>query len=211
VIETIEHRLAFALRVEDHFSGLAVGEELDVALDTGERAVTAAAGTLRHPDGTYRWSDLIDGTRRISIRSRSGQWMRAEPDPIEIDLPLAQPRHAVRIELWPTPLAAAPLGVPAIRGVLIGAAVAGLRVEIDGTATTTPTGRFTRADAAGELLFPLPGGPWPLTAAGDLDLTAVVPGRVVTSIEVVSEDTVFFTPQFAIPAARVSRVRFHVT
>ena len=98
-----------------------------------------------------------------------------------------------------------------IRGVLAGASVGGARVEIDGNGTTTPTGRFTLADAAGELLFPLPGGPWPLTLDGRLDLAITVVGRVVTGVDVVSDQLSFPGSQFHIAADRVSRVRFHVT
>jgi hypothetical protein len=215
IVETVTHRLAFAVRIEDHFSREPVAEELEVRLDTGEPPVAARTGGHRHADGTYRWADLVDGLRTLSIRSASGRWTRMDPTPIDVALPLtaAEAQTAVRIEMWPTPAADPPPGVPAIRGVLAGAAVAGLRVEIDGTAAPDPTGRFTVADAGGELLFPLPGGPWPRTADGRLDLTVVVPGRTVVAVDVVSDSpiTSFAGPQFHIAPDRASRVRFHVT
>lgn len=204
------HRLGFALRVEDHFSIMPVPEELEVSIDTGHGVVATALGRTRHDDGTYRWIDLGDGLHRLTIRSGSGRWRRWTVDPIEVFVPLLDPQVPVRVEMWPTPMMDVP-GVPAIRGKLVGTGVAGLRVEIDGTGTTAPTGRWTRADDFGELLFPFPGGPWPMTADGALDLTAVVPGRTVTSVDVLPDLASFGGAQFHIASDRISRVRFHVT
>jgi hypothetical protein len=209
--DIITHELAFAVRFEDHFSREPVAETLAVALDTGERPVAARAGGFRHDDGTYRWADLASGLRVVSFASSSGRWVRLDVDPIEVSVPIADPQTAVRVELWPTAIAAPSPGVPAIRGKLVGANVVGLRVEIDGTATTTPTGRWTRADGFGELLFPLPGGPWPTAADGTLDLTVVVPGRTVTSVDLLPGPTTFVGDRLFIPPDRDSRVRIHVT
>jgi hypothetical protein len=210
---TVEHRLGFALRVDDHFTVTPVGEELQVALDTGEPVVRAPSGSARHDDGTYRWADLPDGARKLTIRSRGGRWLRWDSAPIDVFLPLTNPQQPVVVEMWPAPIAAPPPGVPAIRGKLLGANVAGLRVEIDGTGTTapSPTLRWTRANEHGELLFPLPGGPWPRTAAGALALTVAVPGRTVTTVDVIPDLASFGGSQFELAADRVSRVHFHVT
>ena len=206
-----EHRLGLAVRIEDHFSLVPIEELLDVRVDTGEPPVRARTGGTRHDDGTYRWADLVDGPRRLTVRSGTGAWLRWDPLPIPVDVPPVDPQIALRIEMWPSASATPPPGVPAIRGTLAGAGVIGERVEIDGTGTTTPTGRWTRADAAGDFLFPLPGGPWPMTPAGALDLTIVVPGRTVTSIDVLPDLAAFGGPQFHLSPDRISRVRFHVT
>jgi hypothetical protein len=203
-------RLAFALRVDEHFSRLPVTEELDLRLDTGEPSVYARNGGHRHDDGTYRWANLTDGLRQISFRSPSGRYVRWDPAPLDVVVPIADPLHAVAIEMWPTPLAAAPAGVTAVRAKLIGTGVAGARVQIDGTGVT-PTGRFTFADADGELLYLLPGGPWPFTTTGALDLTITIPGRTVTSVEVRPGPVLFAGAQFAVPPQRETRIRAHVT
>ncbi|MEO8553799.1 MAG: hypothetical protein ABI678_27690, partial [Kofleriaceae bacterium] len=73
--DVIRHRLAFALRVEDHFSASPIDETLDIAIDSDESGVRSRAGSLRHDDGTYRWSDLGDGIRELTITSPSKRWV----------------------------------------------------------------------------------------------------------------------------------------
>lgn len=204
------HRLGFALRVDEHFSRAPLGEVVDVRLDTGEPPVRAPAGGPRHGDGTYRWANLADGLRRVSLRAASGRWVRWDPAPLDVVVPIPAPAAALVVEVWPTPLASAPPGVSAIRGKLVGAGVAGLRVEIGGT-SAAPTGRWTLADAQGELLYLLPGGPWPMTAARLLDLTVTIPGRTVAAVEVLPGPTSFPGARFEIPPQREIRARFHLT
>jgi hypothetical protein len=144
------------------------------------------------------------------VTSPSGRWVRWDAAPIAVAVPLADRGHAVAVEMWPLPVATPEPGIAAVRARLVGSGVAGLRVEIDGHATATPSGRWTRADAQGELLFPLPGGPWPLTDDGRLDLEVRVPGRLVTAVEIVPAAPLPGA-RFSLPADRVSRVRIHVT
>lgn len=210
VADRLLHRLAFAVRVDDHFSRRPLEEQLALELHTGEGPVSSRGGTPRHDDGTYRWANLSDGLHRLTVRSPSGRFVRWDPGPIDVVVPVADPRHALAVEMWPTPLAAVPPGVSAVRAKLVGAGVAGLRVEIAGTGTP-PTGRWTKADAQGELLYLLPGGPWPLTSAGALDLTVSVPGRTVTGVQVIPGPSVFAGAQFTIAPSRETRVRIQLS
>jgi hypothetical protein len=205
-----QHELAFALRVDDHFSRLPVGEELDVRVHTGEASVATRAGTLRHDDGTYRWANLGDGLRHVTVAARSGRWVRWDPAPVDLVVPIADRSKAIAVEMWPTPLAAPPAGIGAIRGKLLGAAVGKLRVEINPSPPATAIGRFTLSDEQGEFLYLLPGGPWALTARGAMDLTITIPGRAVASVDVHARPTPFIGPRFEIPTRLESRVRFHV-
>lgn len=207
--DVIGHRLAFALRVEDHFSATPVDETLDIAIDSKTPPVSSRAGSVRHDDGTYRWCDLGDGQRALTITSPSGRWISWNPAPLTISVPLVDPRAAVKYEMWPTPLASVRPGVSAIRGKLLGAAVARLRVMIRG-AGQPPTGRYTFSDEAGEFLYLLPGGHWPITTTGMLDLQISVLGRTVTG-GVIAGDGSFATDQFELSPSRDMRVRFHVT
>lgn len=206
-IEHVRHRLAFAVRVDEHFTKEPLAEALDVRLSSGERAVGSPSGGVRHGDGTYRWVNLADGLRHVTLRAASGRWVRWEPAPVQVVVPIADPRTALRVEVWPTPLAAAPPGVSAIRGKLVGAAVGALRIEINGTGAA-PTGRWTRSDADGEFLYLLPGGPWPITAARTLALTVAIFGRAVARVDVGGAS--FAGPQFEISPQREVRARFHV-
>jgi hypothetical protein len=208
--DLFSHRLAFALRVDEHFSGLPLEEIVDVRLDTGEPAVGSRAGGPRHGDGTYRWANLPDGLHRVSLRSPSGRWVRWDTAPLDVVVPIPEPMTALRAEMWPTPLATAPPGMSALRAKLLGTGVAGLRVEISGTGAP-PTGRWTLADAQGELLYLLPGGPWPMTTARLLDLTVAIPGRTVAGVDVIPGPVSFAGAQFRIPPQREIRARIHVT
>ncbi len=205
------YQLGFALRVDDHFSRQPVGEELDVRVDTGEPPVTSRSGAHRHDDGTYRWANMKSGLRHVSIRSASGRWVRWDPGPIDLVVPIPDPTKAVAVEVWPTPLADPPSGVGAIRGKLLGTAVAGLRVEINPTPPAAAVGRWTHTDAQGEFLYLLPGGPWAITARGAMDLTITIPGRSVTSSDVRPNPVPFAGARFEIPPLQETRVRFQVT
>jgi hypothetical protein len=209
---TLDHtlrRLAFAVRVDDHFSREPIREPLDVKLNTQEPPVTSREGSRRHVDGTYRWADLTDGLRHVSFASPTGQWVRWDPTPLDVVVPIADPTTAMRIEMWPTPLASAPVGVTALRAKLVGAAVANLRVEIDGFGVAS-SGRWTCADAFGELLYPLPGGPWPRTSKGELDLVVTIPGRTVTSTQRAGSSPVPGA-RFAVAPQAEARIRINVT
>jgi hypothetical protein len=207
--DVIRHRLAFALRVEDHFSASPIDETLDIAIDSEEAGVRSRAGSLRHDDGTYRWSDLGDGIRELTITSPSKRWINWEPVPLEVSVPLADPREAVRYEMWPTPLASVTPGLSAIRGKLLGTGVGRVRIEVAG-AGQPPTGRYTFSDEAGEFLYLLTGGHWPITTVGTLALQITVVGRTVTGSDIAGDGS-FVGDHFELPPLRDMRVRFHVT
>ena len=201
--------LSFALQPTDHFSGLPVPEELAVSLDTPDPAVVAPVGGIRHADGSYRWINLATGAHTATVMSPSGRWVSWVPGPVSITLPLADPKQPVALELWPTPRASAPAGVSAVRGKLLGAgSMAGLRVSIDGTGAAS-LGKWTLTDDDGEFLYLLPGGPWPLTSAGLLDLTASVLTKSISGIAVTGGGT-FVGSRFEVPPQREMRVRFQL-
>lgn len=223
LLEVVHHSLSLAVRVEDHFTSLPVGEEVRVELETGERGVPVRSGNgWRHDDGTYRWVNLASGTRHIDVSSPSGRWVAWEPAP-PVMLPLTDPGAAVVIQVWPTPLAPVPLGVTAIRGTLIGAGIgAGQRVEIEAT-RTPPRGRFARTDSLGDFLFPLPG--WleleldnededdDEDTKGLVKLSVHVPGRTVTQVDIVVGDHVTTSAgsTFFVPPGRQTRARIHLS
>jgi hypothetical protein len=209
VIESVRHLLAFAVRVDDHFVGEPVAEELEVALSTLEAPVPSPLRRgARQSDGTYRFVGLAPGPRDIRVTSRRGErftWDATTP----VVVPLADPRQPIVIEAWPTPQAPAPLGVVAIRAVLE-PPLAGQEVRIDPLDTPSP-GKRTRTDTAGELLFVVAG--WTtLAAGGRVHLGAVVPGQTVTSVDVIEGGTAtaFVGATFDVPPGRETRVRIHL-
>ncbi len=207
--DALVSRLAFAIRVDDHFSQQPIGEPVDILLSTRERPVMSREGSRRHADGTYRWANLADGLRHLTFRSPSGRWRRWDPAPLDVVVPVPDPGTALRIEMWPTTWATVPEGVAAIRAKLVGSAVAGLRVEIDGFGVPS-SDRWTRADALGELIYLLPGARWPRTTTGALDLTATVPGRTVVSTQRAGDSAVLGA-RFSIRPQGQTRIRIHVT
>jgi hypothetical protein len=208
-VDTFTRTLSFALQPIDHFSRAPVPEELQISLDSREPAVRSPAGGFRHSDGSYRWINVGNGAHTAVVQSKLGHWTSWSPGPLSISLPLTDPATAIGVELWPTPRASVPAGVSAVRGKLEGAgSVAGLRVAIDGTGVAS-LGRWTKTDADGEFLYLLPGGPWPLSAHGQLDLTAVVTGRTITSTIMLGGATTSGA-RFLIPPQREVRVRFQL-
>jgi hypothetical protein len=210
-VEHVRHRLSFALRVDDAFVDAPIAEELHVSLDTGELPLPAPDHDgPRQADGTYRFLDLTPGPRQLTITSPSGDrvtWTATTP----ITIPVADPRQAVVVSMWPTPQARAPLGVIAIRGALV-AATAGTEVHIDPVATPPP-GKKTRCDATGEFLFVVAGWTEIDPTNGMVELTAAVPAHTVTSIDVLdgSSVTTYASANFFVPPGRDTRVRIHLT
>jgi hypothetical protein len=147
--------------------------------------------------------------RELTITSPSKRWINWDPAPLEVSVPLVDPREAVRYEMWPTPLASVTPGLSAIRGKLLGASVGRARVEVSG-AGQPPTGRYTFSDEAGEFLYLLAGGHWPITSEGTLALQITIVGRSVTGGDIVGDGS-FAGDQFELPPLRDMRVRFHVT
>lgn len=209
--EEVRHLLSFALRVDDAFVDVPIAEELRVSLDTGEAPLQAPDHHgPRQADGTYRFLDLAPGPRQLTIASPSGDgftWTSTTP----ITIPIADPRQAVVVPMWPTPQARAPLGVIAIRGALA-TAPAGTEVQIDPVATPPP-GKKTRSDADGEFLFVVAGWTEIDPTTGMVELAATVPAHTVTSVDVLDGSTVttYPSPNFFVPPGRDTRVRIHVT
>jgi len=210
VIESVRHLLAFAVRVDDHFREAPVTEELAVELDTLEPATRNAQRTgFRHEDGTYRFLDLAAGPRQVRVTSPSGcgfTWTATTA----VGVPVADPRQPVVVELWPTPRAAAPPGVIAIRGVLM-TAPTGQEVRIEPVASS-PRNKRTRCDDRGEFLFVVAGWTELDPATGRVELSVAVPTRTVTSVDVDDGGLVTSFPgsTFSVPPGRETRARIHL-
>lgn len=195
--ELVEHSLSFAVRVDDHFSGLPATEQLAVTLDTPDVPVPTEARTgTRFPDGTYRFIGVPAGARTITVTSPSGTAFTWAPTTL-VTLPLPDRRVPVVIELWPAPNAAIQAGTLVIRGKLV-TATAGQVVQIEAQAYPIappfpPRNRRTRCDAAGEFTFVVV-GTMGVTPDNFVSLVVTVPGRTVTSIDIVDGSTVTNTP-----------------
>lgn len=207
MIELVQHSLSFAVRVEDAFTGNLILEELDISVSPLAKPVPNRERTgMRHSDGTYRFIDLEPDAYEVTLRSAKGFTWTATT---VVTVPLADRRTAVRIQLFPTPAADAPLGVIAIRGALVTAANHEVRIE----PTATPAlGTRTRSDASGEFLYVIAG--WtaldPTTQL--VALAATVPGRTVTSVDVSDgfTTTTYSGSTFSVPPGRDTRARFHL-
>jgi hypothetical protein len=208
VIEHINHSLAFTVRVDDAFADTPVAEQLEViANDVATPVLSPDRGGTRQSDGTYRFLSLAPGTYQIKVTSpRWFTWTPTTP----VTLPLADRRQAVVIPLWPSTIASPPLGVIAIRGALV-SAPAGQEVRIDPVATP-PLGKRSRCDAAGEFLYVIPGWTELEPVTGLVDLSVVVTGRTVTSVDVHDGTTMTTYPgsTFSVPPGRETRARFHL-
>ena len=208
-----EHRLACALRFDDHFFRTPVAEDLIVQLTSSGpyQPLRSAAGQPRHGDGTYRFADLPDGHYDVGVQSPSRRFV-SWTTPLAVALPLAHPTDAVVYELWPTATAPAVPGITTARGRLVGAGVANLQVELAPVASGF-SGRFTRADASGEFLFPLPGKA-ALESDGRLLLAVRVDGgaRTVTGgvVGAGPAAVTFAGAELRVVPSRESRVTFNV-
>lgn len=212
---SFHHRLTFALRFDDHFLRRPIEEDLDLfTTSPGGRVLrplpAPSPARYRHGDGTYRFVDLPDGNYPISFRSPAGGVVSWDP-PLSVAAPLADPRTAVARDLWPSAQAAVPSGMTALRGKLAGVGANGLKIEIAGAADAFD--RFTRADATGEFLFPLPARVKPETD-GRIKLKARVAGgaKTVASIDVLSGKVESFVgANFLILSGQAIRARFNFT
>lgn len=212
------HRLAVALRFDDHFLRAPVVTRLEVSLDGSSASpVPAAGGSPRHADGTYRFLDLPAGrSYPLVVGIPDGTLVSLVPLPT-IVIPAVPPTTATAIDLWPTPQAAVTPGMTAIRGKLVGSGVADHKVEI--TAAGKPfTGRFTVADAAGEFLYLLPQALARDVTDPDLVRLAIRvtppagPVRVVTGGQNLDMNppATFAGDQWKVVPSRASRVKFNV-
>ncbi|MEO8699974.1 MAG: hypothetical protein ABI867_08015 [Kofleriaceae bacterium] len=211
-LEPVQHVLAVAVRVTDHFLGTAVPDELDVRLDATELpGLTRGGNGRRHTDGTYRFVDIDGGPHTLTVTSPDGRWMALEPI-ATLWLPAAQPTHALVIEMWPAPSQNAPLGMPALRGKLVGTTAATIDQRIEVDVGPDATGHYTRTTSRAEFLFPLPGR-LALDAAGNVPITVRVIGQTITGGELVAGElrTPFIGSAFAIHPGRETHVRLFVT
>lgn len=210
-VELVRHQLSMAVRVDDHFSGVPWPHELDVSLDIPDRPVRVQGGaSVRHADGTYRFIGLPAGPRQITVAAKDGTAFTWDPM-TNVVLPLADPRDPVVIEMWPAPSARVSPGGITIRGRLV-IAGAGQEIEIRTVGVVPPRIRRSRCDATGELTFVVV-GPVALNADGLVELDVTVPGRTLTSIQILDGDTdpTFPGPIFPAPPGREIRVLFNLT
>lgn len=213
--ESVRHVLGVAIRIDDHFTGEAIRDELDVRIDGDVLPTQVRGGTgRRHSDGTYRFLDLADRSHQLTVRSPDARWVLLDPLPA-IVTPVPQPTRALVIEAWPTPLQSTPPGMTSVRGKLVGppAAAIARRVELD--VGGVDSGHRARSTSLGELLFLLPGR-LALDAAGLVALALRVVGGTpvtVTGGEIVDGETItsFAGSAFKVAPGRETRVRFHVT
>jgi hypothetical protein len=212
--ESVHHTLGVAVRIDDHFIEAPIPDELDVRIDTYlfPTLVQSGAGH-RHDDGTYRFLDLADGPHQLQIKSADDRWMMLDPLPV-IVTPLGPPPLAIKIEAWPTPVQATPLGMTAVRGKLVGtpAATIGRRIDLAIGSPAVDSGHHTQTSSSAEFLFLLPGR-LELDADSLVDLVIAVTGGTVTGGEVVAGELVtpFTGATFKIAPGRETRVRFFVT
>jgi hypothetical protein len=208
--ETIRHVLGVAIRIDDHFVGEPITDELDVRVDTFVRP-TQVGGRRRHPDGTYRFIALPDGPHQLAIRSPDERWMTLAPLPAVVT-PMLQPSPPLAIEVWPTPAQSTPAGMTSVRGKLVGAPAATIARRIEFDIDGTSTGHRTQSSSLGEFLFLFPGR---LEVATDnlVPLRLRVIGGTVNSGEIVDGEQrlPFSGAAFRVVPGRETRVRFHVT
>lgn len=210
--ETLRHVAGVAVRLDDHFIGEPIGDELDVRLDTYVRPTLVRGGAgRRHNDGTYRFIDLTDGPHQLAVTSPDDRWMMLDPLP-PIVTPMLQPQPPLSISMWPTPLQSTPLGMTSVRGKLVGAPAATIARRIEFDVNLVDSGHHSQSSSLAEFLFLFPG-------RLELDADSLVPlrlrviGGVVTGGEIVvgEQHTPFAGATFRVVPGRETRVRFHVT
>lgn len=214
----VSHRLSFAVRFVDHFSGEPVAAELPVRLAGSlQRPALSPAGGYRQSDGAYRFLSAPEGPatllwRQPFARAEAG-WTRFSGDP-SISLPLPDPATPVVVDLWPAASAQAPAGATGVRGKLAGVDAGGLTVRI--APTGQPFDRFTLSDAAGEFLF-LPPGRLAANAAGRIPLSIEVrePGGALRAVAggtflPPSAGAAFAAADFDIAPGATPRIRFQL-
>lgn len=209
-MEHVRHDLSLVVRVDDAFLDRPVVEELDVRLVTGELPVRAPDHDgPRQQDGTYRFIDLpgapLSSVDLQVISPRGNGFTHPAVTPLILQL---DPAAVQAVRFYPSPRAAAPAGVIAVRGVLVGG-VPDQLVTIEPTATSQPA-RHTYTTDGGEFLFVVAG--WteidPATSLVSLRITT----PSVTSVDVVLDGATTPTSgnTFAVPPGRETRVRFHI-
>ena len=214
-IEIVRHRLALAVRVDDHFTKEAYADELAIELDSRESAIRSVdAAGRRHADGTYRFVEPVKpGVRTVRV---TGPDVFTWTPTTNVTLPLLAPLSPLVIEVWPKSSARVPTGATAIRGRLQSlppaAPVAiGQRIEIE-VVGTAPRLRRTRTDERGEFLFVVL-GPAELNATHEVELVANAPGRMIASIDVVDGTAItsFAGSTFPVRPGREVRALFHLS
>jgi hypothetical protein len=210
--ETLRHVLGVTVRIDHHFIGEPITDELDVRLDTFVLPTQVRGGSRRrHEDGTYRFINLANGPHQLQVKSTDARWMTLAALPT-IVAPLAQPSPPLAIEVWPTPLQSTPLGMTSVRGKLVGTPAATIARRIEFDVDGVDSGHHTQSSSLAELLFLFPGR-LELDADSLVPLSLRVIGGVVTGGEIVhGEQHISFTgAAFRVEPGRETRVRFHVT
>ena len=217
--EGLSHRLSFAVRFVDHFSGEAAPDELPVRLDGSfQRPARRSDGAgYRQADGSYRFINVPDGEAHVLWREPFSRteagWARWADDPV-LQLPLVDPVEPVNVDLWPAAAAVAPASAVGVRGKLVGDDAGSLRVRI--AIQGHPFDRYTLSDDAGEFLF-LPPGRLAPNAAGLIPLSidvrdATDAPRAVAGGAFLPETAgaSFSGADFAIAPRSVARIRFQL-
>ena len=220
-VETLRHRLALVVRVDDHFTMEPYRDEVSIAIDSQELPVQTVARTgVRHDDGTYRFlTPVKNGARQVTVSGpQVFTWTATTP----VVMPVGIPSAPLVIEVWPTPNAKVPGNTLAIRGrldatppaapVAIGQVV---EIEVVGVAARN---RRTRCDASGEWLFVVL-GPIELNANYDVELEITIPGRVIDSIDIIDGDAITNFPNggavspftFSVRPGRETRALIHLS
>lgn len=216
ISEGWQHLLSFAVRFNNHFTGEPIGDELPLRLDrTFLWPVATAGGGYRHADGTYRFINVAGGQHRVRwllpFEDDHKGWVSWEDD-LVVSLPLTDPEDLMNRDLWPHASAVVPPGNTAVRGRLVGANIADLRVQIRHPAIAST--RFTRTDENGNFLFLLPQplatnntGRLPLRLRVDNGARAVDGGEFIPQ----ASGAAFVGSQFLVLPGKTSRVVIEIT
>lgn len=188
MLESIQHRLAAAVRFVDAFTGKAVGVPLDVRAEAlpvvkGMPALPWKADAGRN-DGTYRFfvtnaTAMPVGAVPVVVTAPRNEYVDFEGLSIVLPRPLvahpptpARSDYLVEKALWPTRVLKVPPGETALVAHVKSAGanpVASLRIRIWAGLGPPPLTPYAYTDAAGDVLFRLP------------DLKSVVGGVISTT------------------------------
>lgn len=212
------HNLSFVVRFNNHFTGMAIRDELPVRLDsTFIRPVSRNDGAgIRQSDGTYRFIDLPAGTHRVrwlpALTDGYRGWVSFD-NGLEVTTPTANPNSVIEKDLWPSPKSKLSPASTSIRGKLKGNNISDLEVRIM-PVTIGATSYFTRSDQLGEFLYPL-SMPVKPESNGLLKLQIEIDGggRTVNSGEFIppGSGSAFSAAEFKVRSGMCSRIVFQVT
>jgi hypothetical protein len=206
VLESVDHRLAAALRFVDAFTGKAIGVPLDVRAE----ALPVVKGMPQLPwraipgpnDGTYRFfvtnaTVMPVGPVPVTVTAPRHEYVDFEGLAVVLPRPLvahppspARSDYLVEKALWPTRVLKVSPGETALVAHVKSAGanpVANLRIKIWAGLGPPPASPYAYTDAAGDVLFRLP------------DLKTVVGGVISTTVNLNLEIRV--PPLYAVTVA----------